>query len=75
MPKIEILEDSKINQEQPYENGIHVKFRIVCTKGTYIRAIARDFGERLNSGGHLSQLRRTKIGDYKINNATIMERD
>lgn len=66
IPTIEILEDSKINQERPYEKGIHFKFRIVCSKGTYIRAIARDFGNKLNSGGHLSQLTRTKIGEYKI---------
>lgn len=66
-------EKSKINREQPYQKGINVKFRIVCTKGTYIRAIARDFGERLNSGGHLSQLRRTRIGEFKIENSINME--
>jgi len=59
----------KINQEQPYDKGVHVKFQIVCSKGTYIRSIARDFGEKLNSGGHLSQLRRTKIGEYAVENA------
>jgi len=69
MPTIEILEGSKINQEKPYEKGIHFKFRIVCSKGTYIRAIARDFGDKLNSGGHLSKLTRTKIGEYKIENS------
>jgi tRNA pseudouridine55 synthase len=72
-PTNEALEDSKINQETPYQKGIHVKFRIVCTKGTYIRAIARDFGEKLNSGGHLSVLRRTKIGDHKIENSIKIE--
>ena len=72
-PINEALEDSKINQETPYQKGINIKFRIVCTKGTYIRAIARDFGEKLNSGGHLSVLRRTKIGDYKIENAVKIE--
>lgn len=68
-PKFEKVNDSKINQEQPYKKGIHFKFRIVCSKGTYIRAIARDFGEKLNSGGHLSQLKRTSIGKYHINDA------
>ncbi len=72
-PINEIIEDSKINQEAPYQQGINIKFRIVCTKGTYIRAIARDFGEKLNSGGHLSVLRRTKIGDHKIEDAIKIE--
>jgi tRNA pseudouridine55 synthase len=72
-PINEDLEDSKINQETPYQKGINIQFRIVCTKGTYIRAIARDFGERLNSGGHLSVLRRTKIGAYKIEDAVTLE--
>ena len=74
LPEIEMLEDSKINQEKPYDKGIHIQFRIVCTKGTYIRAIARDFGEKLNSGGYLSKLVRTRIGDFKIENAIIMEK-
>ncbi|MGB5204881.1 tRNA pseudouridine(55) synthase TruB [Eudoraea sp.] len=46
-----------------------LRFRIRCSKGTYIRSIAHDFGKALNSGGHLSSLRRTKIGDYNVNNA------
>jgi tRNA pseudouridine55 synthase len=75
-PVFEIQDDdkAKINQEKPYEKGIHFKFRIVCSKGTYIRAIARDFGEKLNSGGHLSQLRRTKIGEFKIEDAVKIEK-
>ena len=46
-----------------------VEFRVVCSKGTYIRSLANDFGKALNSGGHLSELRRTKIGDYNVNKA------
>lgn len=46
-----------------------VKFRVVCSKGTYIRSLAHDFGLAIQSGGHLSELRRTKIGDYNVNNA------
>ena len=46
-----------------------VEFRVVCSKGTYIRSLANDFGMALNSGGHLSELRRTKIGDYNVNKA------
>ncbi|NQX99465.1 MAG: tRNA pseudouridine(55) synthase TruB [Flavobacteriales bacterium] len=62
----ERMEDGKINQELPYQKGIHIQFRIVCSKGTYIRAIARDFGEKLNSGGYLSKLVRTKIGEFNV---------
>lgn len=40
-----------------------IKIRVVCSKGTYIRALARDIGEALNSGGHLKSLRRTRVGD------------
>jgi tRNA pseudouridine55 synthase len=50
-----------------------VGFRIICSKGTYIRSIAFDFGKALNSGGHLSALRRTKIGDFSVDNALSLE--
>lgn len=46
-----------------------VDFRIVCSKGTYIRSIARDFGEELQSGAHLTALRRTRVGELKVENA------
>lgn len=46
-----------------------VDFRIVCSKGTYIRSMARDFGLALNSGAHLTALRRTRIGDYHVDDA------
>jgi len=46
-----------------------VFFRVTCSKGTYIRSLANDFGKALNSGGHLTALRRTKIGDYNVNTA------
>lgn len=46
-----------------------VSFRIVCSKGTYIRSIARDFGLALNSGAHLTSLRRTRIGSFHVNDA------
>lgn len=50
-----------------------VAFRIICSKGTYIRSIAFDYGKALNSGAHLSSLRRTKIGDFSTNNALSVE--
>ena len=46
-----------------------IDFRISCSKGTYIRSIAYDFGKALQSGGHLSALRRTKIGDFDVDKA------
>ncbi len=49
-----------------------VDFRIVCSKGTYIRSIAHDFGQVLNTGSYLSRLRRTKIGEHTVDNATDM---
>lgn len=50
-----------------------VDFRVACSKGTYIRSLAHDFGKALNNGGHLSSLRRTKIGDYHVANAISIE--
>lgn len=46
-----------------------IDFRVVCSKGTYIRSLAYDFGKAMNSGSHLTALRRTKIGDYDVKNA------
>ena len=47
-------------------DGLNVDFRVVCSKGTYIRSLAHDYGKALNSGAHLSALRRTKIGDFNV---------
>lgn len=46
-----------------------IEFRVVCSKGTYIRSLAYDFGKALNSGAYLSKLRRTKIGEFNVENA------
>jgi tRNA pseudouridine55 synthase len=46
-----------------------IDFRVVCSKGTYIRSLAYDFGKAMDSGAHLTALRRTKIGEYHVNNA------
>ena len=51
-------------------NMPEVSFKISCSKGTYIRSIANDFGKALNSGAHLSELCRTKIGEYNLKQAT-----
>ncbi|MBA3681122.1 MAG: tRNA pseudouridine(55) synthase TruB [Bacteroidetes bacterium] len=62
--EVEIKEFEIISVNMP-----SVSFRIVCSKGTYIRSIARDFGLALNSGAHLTALCRTRIGDFKLSNA------
>ena len=50
-----------------------IEFRVVCSKGTYIRSLAYDFGKVVNSGAHLSALRRTKIGEYSVENGISPE--
>ena len=50
-----------------------VNFRVVCSKGTYIRSLAHDFGQAVQSGAHLSALRRTKIGDFSVDDATSID--
>ena len=50
-----------------------IDFRVVCSKGTYIRSLANDYGKALNSGAHLAVLRRTKIGDFDVLNAISPE--
>lgn len=50
-----------------------IKFKVVCSKGTYIRSIANDFGKALNSGAYLASLCRTRIGEFLLANAYTME--
>jgi tRNA pseudouridine55 synthase len=51
-----------------------IDFRVICSKGTYIRSLVNDFGKTLNNGAYLSKLRRTRSGEYKIENASeVME--
>jgi len=49
-----------------------VSFRVVCSKGTYIRSLSRDFGEALNSGAYLTSLRRIRIGQYSVRDALTL---
>ena len=53
--------------------GLKIDFSVTCSKGTYIRSLAYDFGKALNSGAHLSVLRRTKIGDFSVENAISID--
>jgi tRNA pseudouridine55 synthase len=61
---IEIYDISLVNYEFP-----DITVSVSCSKGTYIRSIARDLGEKLNTGGHLISLIRTSIGEYKLSDA------
>ncbi len=55
------------------ESGCVVSFRVVCSTGTYIRSLAHDLGQYLGCGGYLSSLRRTKIGEYAVDDAMTMD--
>lgn len=74
-------EDVEIKSRQVRINSFEIEkielpnvyFRISCSKGTYIRSLAYDFGKVLQSGSHLSSLRRTKSGDYRVENAWNLE--
>ncbi|WP_138432835.1 tRNA pseudouridine(55) synthase TruB [Winogradskyella algicola] len=70
--EIEISE-FEITDINALESTLELNFKVVCSKGTYIRSLAHDFGEALNSGAHLSVLRRTRIGDFKVENALSPE--
>jgi tRNA pseudouridine55 synthase len=50
-----------------------VSFRIVCSKGTYIRSLVRDFGDQLQVGAYLSELCRTRIGDFRLEDAITVD--
>lgn len=55
------------------EEKMLLTIRVVCSKGTYIRALARDIGEHLNSGAHLTALRRTRVGDTRVEDCYTIE--
>lgn len=62
-PKVLVIDEIELLEY----NLPEIKIRVVCSKGTYIRALARDIGEALDSGGHLTGLIRTRIGDITLN--------
>ena len=55
------------------DNFPEINFRIICSKGTYVRSLVRDFGKLLGSGAYLSILRRTRIGDFRVSDAHQLE--
>ncbi len=60
--KVLVIDEIELLDFAPAE----IRVRVVCSKGTYIRALARDIGQALNSGGHLTALRRTRVGDVTV---------
>ena len=68
-PKVLEIEEIELLE---FKND-EIKIRVVCGKGTYIRALARDIGEALDSGAHLTALRRTRVGEGLIGNALSIE--
>lgn len=67
--RVEILEAELIDWEPP-----DMTFRLRCSSGTYVRAVARDLGERLGTGAHLTELRRTAIGPFDLEGAVSGDR-
>lgn len=68
-PKVLVIDEIELLEFSPEE----IKVRIVCSKGTYIRALARDIGAALDSGGHLTALRRTRVGDVRVEDCLSIE--
>lgn len=68
-PKLLVIDEIELLDCQlPY-----ITIRVVCSKGTYIRALARDIGTALNSGAHLTSLRRTRVGEFKVEDCISLE--
>lgn len=70
-PKVLVIDEIELMDFNPEE--MVVTLRIVCSKGTYIRALARDLGEALGSGAHLIGLRRTRVGDVNVDSCLSVE--
>lgn len=68
-PKVLVIDEIELLDYAPTE----IRIRVVCSKGTYIRALARDIGEALGSGGHLTALRRTRVGDATIDRCMSLD--
>lgn len=70
-PKLLVIDELELIQFDA--ETMQLTIRVVCSKGTYIRALARDIGQRLQSGAHLIALRRTRVGDYTIDKCMTIE--
>ena len=71
--KAKVLVIDEIELQDFNSSSMQATIRVVCSKGTYIRALARDIGLSLNSGAHLTALRRTRIGDYKVEDCHTLD--
>ena len=69
--KLLVIDEIEIQEFNP--QNMQLTLRIVCSKGTYIRALARDIGQRLNSGAHLIALRRTRVGEVRVEDCMTFE--
>jgi tRNA pseudouridine55 synthase len=67
------VDSIEVHEFREAETGIDVDVSVRCSSGTYIRSIARDLGERLQTGGHLTSLRRTAVGPFAIDDARTLE--
>lgn len=70
-PKVLVIDEIEVTGFDP--EAMTLTLRIVCSKGTYIRALARDIGEALGSGAHLTALRRTRVGDATLGSALSVD--
>ena len=70
-PKLLVIDEIEVMSFDP--ETMQLVIRVVCSKGTYIRALARDIGQKLHSGAHLIALRRIRVGDYKIEDCISFE--
>ncbi|MBP6810700.1 MAG: tRNA pseudouridine(55) synthase TruB [Saprospiraceae bacterium] len=71
-PMIASKKGSPIMLHPDYSAGLQIDFQVVCSKGTYIRSLANDFGQAVGSGAYLSSLRRTSIGEFTVENGWDM---
>ena len=70
-PKLLVIDEIEVLAFD--EEKKQLTIRVVCSKGTYIRALARDIGERLGSGAHLTALRRTRVGDTRVEDCLTID--
>lgn len=70
-PKVLVIDEIELQEFNP--DSMLATIRVVCSKGTYIRALARDIGIALDSGAHLTALRRTRIGDYRVEDCYTLD--
>ena len=70
-PKLLVIDEIEVQNFDAQK--MQLTIRVVCSKGTYIRALARDIGQRLNSGAHLIALRRTRVGNTRVEDCMTIE--